>query len=56
MLSFTFGILCGNHANSSCYQVENILVVGHSRCGGIRALMSMRDEEEDSRLQVYLRF
>ncbi|XP_057515764.1 beta carbonic anhydrase 5, chloroplastic [Amaranthus tricolor] len=30
-------------------EVENILVVGHSRCGGIRALMSMRDEEEDSR-------
>jgi carbonic anhydrase len=30
-------------------QVENILVIGHSRCGGIRALMSMQDEE-DSRL------
>ncbi|XP_021776274.1 beta carbonic anhydrase 5, chloroplastic-like isoform X1 [Chenopodium quinoa] len=31
-------------------EVENILVVGHSRCGGIRALMSMEDvEEEDSR-------
>lgn len=30
-------------------QVENILVVGHSRCGGIRALMGMPDEEEDSR-------
>ncbi|XP_021860769.1 beta carbonic anhydrase 5, chloroplastic [Spinacia oleracea] len=30
-------------------QVENILVIGHSRCGGIRALMSMQDEEEDSR-------
>lgn len=28
-----------------CYlQVENILVIGHSRCGGIRALMSMDDE------------
>lgn len=25
-------------------QVENILVIGHSRCGGIRALMSMQDE------------
>lgn len=25
-------------------EVANILVVGHSRCGGIRALMSMRDE------------
>lgn len=27
-------------------QVENILVIGHSCCGGIRALMSMQDEEE----------
>ncbi|XP_056865672.1 beta carbonic anhydrase 5, chloroplastic-like isoform X2 [Raphanus sativus] len=25
-------------------EVENILVVGHSRCGGIQALMSMEDE------------
>ncbi|KAG9450816.1 hypothetical protein H6P81_010781 [Aristolochia fimbriata] len=25
-------------------QVQNILVIGHSRCGGIRALMSMQDE------------
>lgn len=31
--------------SSFCYlQVENILVIGHSRCGGIRALMSMDDE------------
>lgn len=30
-------------------QVENILVVGHSCCGGIRALMEMQDEEKDSR-------
>lgn len=29
-------------------QVENILVIGHSRCGGINALMSMQ-EEDDSR-------
>ncbi|XP_068641230.1 beta carbonic anhydrase 5, chloroplastic-like [Aristolochia californica] len=27
-------------------QVRNILVIGHSRCGGIRALMSMQDEIE----------
>ncbi|KAL2936767.1 Beta carbonic anhydrase 5 chloroplastic [Bienertia sinuspersici] len=30
-------------------EVENILIVGHSRCGGIRALIGMEDEEEDSR-------
>ncbi|KAF3549284.1 hypothetical protein DY000_02005859, partial [Brassica cretica] len=28
-------------------QVENILVVGHSRCGGIRALMTMDDDETE---------
>jgi carbonic anhydrase len=28
--------------------VENILVIGHSRCGGIRALMSMQDEADSS--------
>ncbi|CAI0448507.1 unnamed protein product [Linum tenue] len=27
-------------------KVQNILVVGHSRCGGIRALMSMHDDVE----------
>ncbi|KAJ8447452.1 hypothetical protein Cgig2_019446 [Carnegiea gigantea] len=27
-------------------QVENILVIGHSCCGGIRALMSMEDEDD----------
>lgn len=26
-------------------QVENILVIGHSGCGGIQALMSMQDDE-----------
>lgn len=26
------------------FQVENIFVIGHSCCGGIRALMSMQDE------------
>lgn len=29
-------------------EVQNILVVGHSCCGGIRALMSMQDDEEPS--------
>lgn len=29
-------------------QVKNILVTGHSCCGGILALMSMEDEEENS--------
>lgn len=29
-------------------KVENILVIGHSCCGGIRALMSMQDEVESS--------
>ncbi|XP_071733662.1 beta carbonic anhydrase 5, chloroplastic-like isoform X2 [Rutidosis leptorrhynchoides] len=29
-------------------EVENILVTGHSCCGGIRALMSMEDEEKSS--------
>lgn len=28
--------------------VENIFVIGHSCCGGIRALMSMQDEEDSS--------
>ncbi|OIV91589.1 hypothetical protein TanjilG_09001 [Lupinus angustifolius] len=28
--------------------VENILVIGHSCCGGIRALMSMKDDENAS--------
>lgn len=27
------------------FQVENIFVIGHSCCGGIRALMSMQDEK-----------
>ncbi|XP_020269528.1 beta carbonic anhydrase 5, chloroplastic-like isoform X2 [Asparagus officinalis] len=29
-------------------EVANVLVVGHSRCGGIRALMSMEDEGDSS--------
>nr|GEW20648.1 beta carbonic anhydrase 5, chloroplastic-like isoform X1 [Tanacetum cinerariifolium] len=29
-------------------KVENILVTGHSCCGGIRALMSMEDEHNSS--------
>ncbi|XP_078433344.1 beta carbonic anhydrase 5, chloroplastic-like isoform X2 [Wolffia australiana] len=31
-------------------EVGNILVVGHSRCGGIRALMSTQEEKDDSPL------
>ncbi|GJR80552.1 putative reverse transcriptase domain-containing protein [Tanacetum coccineum] len=30
------------------FEVENILVTGHSCCGGIRALMSMDDEDNSS--------
>ncbi|URE28580.1 carbonic anhydrase [Musa troglodytarum] len=29
-------------------EVENILIVGHSRCGGIQALMSMKDNADSS--------
>ncbi|XVF67275.1 hypothetical protein PTKIN_Ptkin10aG0107600 [Pterospermum kingtungense] len=29
-------------------QVENILIIGHIWCGGIRALMSMQDEVDSS--------
>ncbi|XVF01508.1 hypothetical protein REPUB_Repub04eG0094800 [Reevesia pubescens] len=29
-------------------EVENILIIGHSCCGGIRALMSMQDEADSS--------
>ena len=36
-------------------QVKNILVVGHSCCGGIRALMSMNDEV-DKRLSKLVQF
>ncbi|XP_044487953.1 beta carbonic anhydrase 5, chloroplastic-like isoform X1 [Mangifera indica] len=35
-------------------QVENILVIGHSRCGGIRALMSMEDEADSSFIQNWV--
>ncbi|XP_010530643.1 PREDICTED: beta carbonic anhydrase 5, chloroplastic isoform X2 [Tarenaya hassleriana] len=34
--------------------VENILVIGHSRCGGIRALMSMDDEADSSFIQNWV--
>ncbi|ONH90676.1 hypothetical protein PRUPE_8G068900 [Prunus persica] len=36
------------------FKVENILVVGHSCCGGIRALMSMDDEVEKSFIQNWV--
>lgn len=36
-------------------QVKNILVVGHSCCGGIRALMSMNDEV-DKRSSILVLF
>ncbi|KAJ4716796.1 Carbonic anhydrase [Melia azedarach] len=35
-------------------KVENILVVGHSRCGGIRALMSMEDEVDSSFIRSWV--
>jgi carbonic anhydrase len=33
---------------ASFAQVPNVLVVGHSRCGGIQALMSMKNKKDDS--------
>ncbi|XP_052205862.1 beta carbonic anhydrase 5, chloroplastic isoform X2 [Diospyros lotus] len=35
-------------------EVEYILVVGHSFCGGIRALMSMQDKENSSFIQSWV--
>ncbi|THG03116.1 hypothetical protein TEA_001292 [Camellia sinensis var. sinensis] len=35
-------------------EVENILVIGHSCCGGIRALMSVQDKESINRSLVNL--
>ncbi|KAM5548361.1 hypothetical protein ABKV19_000004 [Rosa sericea] len=35
-------------------EVKNILVVGHSCCGGIRALMSMNDEVDKSFIQSWV--
>ncbi|XP_024168086.1 beta carbonic anhydrase 5, chloroplastic isoform X3 [Rosa chinensis] len=35
-------------------EVKNILVVGHSCCGGIRALMSMNDEIDKSFIQSWV--
>ncbi|GAY58844.1 hypothetical protein CUMW_189910 [Citrus unshiu] len=35
-------------------KVENILVIGHSRCGGIHALMSMQDEEDPSFIRSWV--
>ncbi|XP_042483940.1 beta carbonic anhydrase 5, chloroplastic isoform X2 [Macadamia integrifolia] len=35
-------------------EVKNILVIGHSCCGGIRALMSMQDEEDSSLIRNWV--
>ncbi|CAN4080679.1 unnamed protein product [Withania somnifera] len=35
-------------------KVKNILVIGHSRCGGIRALMSMDDETNSSFIRSWV--
>ncbi|KAL5201496.1 hypothetical protein ABZP36_035850 [Zizania latifolia] len=35
--------------------VENVLVVGHSRCGGIQALMSMKSKQDDSESRSFIR-
>ncbi|XP_054789608.1 beta carbonic anhydrase 5, chloroplastic-like isoform X1 [Prosopis cineraria] len=35
-------------------KVENILVIGHSCCGGIRALMSMQDDANGSLLESWV--
>ncbi|XP_043702829.1 beta carbonic anhydrase 5, chloroplastic isoform X2 [Telopea speciosissima] len=35
-------------------EVKNILVIGHSCCGGIQALMSMQDEEDSSLIKKWV--
>ncbi|XP_021280158.1 beta carbonic anhydrase 5, chloroplastic isoform X2 [Herrania umbratica] len=35
-------------------EVENILIIGHSCCGGIRALMSMQDEVDSSFIRSWV--
>lgn len=35
-------------------EVENILVIGHSCCGGMRALMSMQEEEDPSFIRSWV--
>lgn len=36
-------------------KVPNVLVVGHSRCGGIQALMSMKNKKDDSSSRSFIR-
>uniref|UniRef100_A0A453L0I3 Carbonic anhydrase n=1 Tax=Aegilops tauschii subsp. strangulata TaxID=200361 RepID=A0A453L0I3_AEGTS len=36
-------------------QVPNVLVVGHSRCGGIQALMSMKSKKDDRSSRTFIR-
>uniref|UniRef100_J3MY93 Carbonic anhydrase n=1 Tax=Oryza brachyantha TaxID=4533 RepID=J3MY93_ORYBR len=36
-------------------EVENVLVVGPSRCGGIQALMSMKSKQDDSQSRSFIR-
>uniref|UniRef100_M8C8C8 Carbonic anhydrase n=1 Tax=Aegilops tauschii TaxID=37682 RepID=M8C8C8_AEGTA len=37
------------------YEVPNVLVVGHSRCGGIQALMSMKSKKDDRSSRTFIR-
>ena len=35
-------------------EVENILVIGHSRCGGIKALMSLDETSGTTSKYIYI--
>jgi hypothetical protein len=39
---------CPDHQHILYLQVEVIVVIGHSRCGGIKALLSLKDGADDS--------